>query len=64
MWDCVFALVSGCFTPNHTCETNTSQGKADYTIVSTASHYVWIFFEYKYIVLYDKGKGMQILEKG
>jgi len=33
----------------------TSQGKADYTIVSTIFHYEQILVEYQY-VLYNKGK--------
>jgi hypothetical protein len=35
MWDCVLTPPSGCFTPNHNSETNTAQGRADYTVIST-----------------------------
>jgi hypothetical protein len=37
------------------------QEKATYTIVSTIFHYIQILFEYQYTVLYNKGKGAQIL---
>jgi hypothetical protein len=49
---CVCALTpaSGCFTPNYRSETNISQGRADYTLVSL-------------IVLYNKDKGVWILGK-
>jgi len=43
MWDCVLTPASGCFTPNCNSQTNTSQEKADYTIVSTIFNYVQIF---------------------
>lgn len=46
--------VSGCFTPNFRFETNTSQGKADYTFVSTFFHYVRMFVGYQYTVLCNK----------
>jgi hypothetical protein len=50
MWDCVLTPASGCFTPNPTSQTNMSQGEADYSIVSAIFHYVWIFFEYQYVL--------------
>jgi hypothetical protein len=59
---CVLIPASGCFTPNHSSQTKTSWGKADYTIVSTIFHYVQIFFGYQYI-LYKKGKEVHILWK-
>jgi hypothetical protein len=40
-----FTLPSGCFTPNCNSQTNTTHSKADYTIVGTVFHYVWIFFK-------------------
>jgi hypothetical protein len=39
MWGCVLTPTSGCFTPSHNSETTTSQGKGDYTTVSTISMY-------------------------
>jgi hypothetical protein len=48
MWDCLLTPASGCFTPNCNSETNTSQGKAEYTILSIIFNYAWIFFEYQY----------------
>jgi hypothetical protein len=50
MWACVFPLASGCFTPNRNSETNTSQGKVDYTILNTIFYYVWIVREYQFIL--------------
>jgi len=44
--NCIVGLLtpaSGCFTSNHSSETNTSQGNTDYTVISTIFHYVWIF---------------------
>jgi hypothetical protein len=61
MRGCVLIPASGCFTPNFNSWTNTSQGKADDTIISTIFYYVEIFVEYQYIVLYNKGKGVWIL---
>jgi hypothetical protein len=60
-WGCVLTTSSGCFMPNCISETIISQGKAGYIIISTIFCYVWIFFEYQYIVLYNKGKGVWIL---
>jgi hypothetical protein len=64
MWGCVLTLASGCFILNHGSETNTSQEKADYTVVSTIFHYVWIFVEYQYIVVYDKFKKLWTFMQG
>jgi hypothetical protein len=64
MWNCVLTPASGCITPNCNSETNISQGKADYTIVNTIFHYVWLFYEYKYIVLYNKVEGGMDFMKG
>jgi hypothetical protein len=64
MWDCVFTPASVCSIPNQNSETNISQGKTDYTVLSTIFHYVWIFVKYQYIVLYNKGKGAHTLWKG
>jgi len=58
LWGCVLTPPSGCFTPNCNSETNTSQGKADYTIVHTILHYVCILFKCQHTVLYNKGKGV------
>jgi hypothetical protein len=63
MWGCVWTPPSGCFTLNCISETNNSQRKAVYTFVSTIFHYVQMFFEYQYIVLY-KVEGTWILWKG
>jgi len=41
---CILTPSLGCFTPNRSSQSNTSQGKVDYTMVSTIFHYVWIFF--------------------
>jgi hypothetical protein len=57
MWGCILI-------PNRSSETKTSQGKANYTIVSTTFHIVLIFVEYQYIVLYKKGKGRVDFRKG
>jgi hypothetical protein len=54
---------SGYFTPNHNSQTTTSHRKADYTIVSTTFHSIWMFFEYQYI-LYKKGMGGMDFMKG
>jgi len=59
VWGYVLTLASGCFIPNHSSQTNISQGRTDYTIVSTVFHHVWIFFEYEYI-LCKKGKEVWI----
>jgi hypothetical protein len=44
MKGCVFLPALGYFTPNHSSQTKTSQGKADNTMVSTIFYYLWIFF--------------------
>jgi hypothetical protein len=60
MWGCVLTPASGCFTPNHNSETNTSQGKAGYIIISFFIMYRY-FVEQKY-VLYNRGKGCGFYE--
>jgi hypothetical protein len=55
-----FDPASGCFMANRSSQTNISQGKADYTVVSTTFHYVQIFLECQ-CILYEKGKEVWIL---
>jgi len=43
MWGCILIAISEYFTPNQNSETNTSQGKANFTIISTIFQYVQIF---------------------
>jgi hypothetical protein len=64
MWGCALFPALGCFTPNQNYQMNTSQGKADYAIISTIFHCVRIFVEYQYSVLYENGTELQILGKG
>jgi hypothetical protein len=68
IYKCQICSVGLCFYPCfrvfHTklqFSENTSHGKVDYMIIRTIFHYVWIFFEYQYIVLYNKGKVVWIL---
>jgi hypothetical protein len=56
MWGCVLTPASGSFTPNCNSQTNTSQGKSDYTIVNTIFHCVDSFGISVY-VLHKEGKG-------
>jgi len=53
-----FDLCIRVFQTNCNFETNTSQRKADYTIVMYHFYYVQIFFEYQHIVLHNKGTGV------
>jgi hypothetical protein len=57
-----FDPASGWFTPNHDSGTNTSQGKAYYTIVYNIFNYIQKFFN-QHIVLYNMVKWLWILRK-
>jgi hypothetical protein len=67
MWGCVLTPASGCFSLNHNSQTNISQAKADYIIISTIFHYIWVFVEYQYTVSYNtitQARGNGFYERG
>jgi hypothetical protein len=64
MWGCVLIPTSRCFTQNRNSETNTSQGKAGYIIVSIIFHYVWTYLNTSILFYVIRVVGYGFHERG